>query len=483
MVSTSSPLAVQAGLWALAEGGSAVDAAIASDAVLGVVQPFWTGIGGDLFCLVHDGAEVVAFNGSGGAPKAIDLATCAAAAARATRLPDFMADDFPATLPDTSALAVTVPGVVDGWAQLSARFGRLPLARTLEPARALAGSGFPVGAIAARHWSRAGGRVRPGGVLPASVRGGERVVNGALAASLDAVRAGGRGAHYEGAWASAAVAAVRAGGGVLDADDLASHAGEWTVPVSTEFRGLTVLQHPPNGQGAAVLAALRLLERDAPPDGAEGVAMVMSAVREGMRLAHRHVADPRTVAVPAFWSGDTVYTAVIAGGMGVSLISSVFHEFGTGLVAGGAVLQNRGLGFSLDAGSPNCVAPGKRPFHTIIPAMVLDGARLWACMGVVGGPMQPQGQVQVLGHMVDGGLDPQAALDAPRVRWLGGDVVAVEQGHGEEAVAALRAAGFQVLERVLPPGEFGAGQIVRRHRDGWLEGGADVRRDGVAFGH
>ena len=206
------------------------------------------------------------------------------------------------------------------------------------------------------------------------------------------------------------------------------------------------------------------------------------AVREGMRLAHRHVADPRAVAVPAFWSGNTVYTAVVAGGMGVSLISSVFHEFGTGLLAGGAVLQNRGLGFALDAASPNCVAPGKRPFHTIIPAMVLDGPRLWACIGVVGGPMQPQGQVQVLGHMIDGDLDPQAALDAPRVRWLGGDVVAVEEGHSAEVAGALRAAGFEVLERVLPPSEFGAGQVIRRHRDGWLEGGADARRDGVAFG-
>jgi gamma-glutamyltranspeptidase/glutathione hydrolase len=209
--------------------------------------------------------------------------------------------------------------------------------------------------------------------------------------------------------------------------------------------------------------------------------VLMSAVRTGMRLAHRHVADPRVSSVPAFW-GDTVYTAAVADGMAVSLISSVFHLFGSGLTAGGAPLQNRGLGFSLDAGSPNCAAPGKRPFHTIIPALVRREHRVWAVMGVVGGPMQPQGHVQVLTQLVDDAADPQAALDAPRARWLGGDVVAVEEGTGDAEAAALRAAGFTVLDGALPPAEFGAGQVVRVHDDGWLEGGADSRRDGVALG-
>jgi gamma-glutamyltranspeptidase/glutathione hydrolase len=177
-----------------------------------------------------------------------------------------------------------------------------------------------------------------------------------------------------------------------------------------------------------------------------------------------------------------VYTAVVADGVAVSLISSVFHGFGSGLTAGGAPLHNRGLGFSLDPASPNCAAAGKRPFHTIIPGLVRRDGRTWAVLGVVGGPMQPQGQVQVLGHLVDGGLDPQAALDAPRARWLGGDVVALEEGLGSDAADALRSAGLQVFEHRLPPGEFGAGQVVRVHDDGWLEGGADPRRDGVAFG-
>jgi gamma-glutamyltranspeptidase/glutathione hydrolase len=206
----------------------------------------------------------------------------------------------------------------------------------------------------------------------------------------------------------------------------------------------------------------------------------MSAVREGMRLAHLHVADPRASRVPAFW-GDTVYTAAVADGTAVSLISSVFHLFGSGLTAGGAPLQNRGLGFSLDARSANCVAPGKRPFHTIIPAMVRRDGKLWAVMGVVGGPMQPQGHVQVLNQLIDVGADPQAALDAPRARWLGGDVVAIEEGTPAAQAEALRGAGFTVFDG-LTSAEFGAGQVVRAHDDGWLEGGADTRRDGVAFG-
>jgi gamma-glutamyltranspeptidase / glutathione hydrolase len=484
MVSTSSPLAVQAGLWALAEGGSAVDAAIAADAVLGVVQPFWTGIGGDLFCLIDDGDEVVGFNGSGAAPAGLDLATCQAAAAGAEGFPAWMLEDFPVTLPDTSALAVTVPGVVDGWTQLNARFGRLPLARLLQPARSLAAEGFPIGRLAAKSWRWAAPRLRAGGPFPEVVRAGERVRNPALAASLDAIAAGGRDAHYQGAWAEAAAAAVAAEDGVLGVDDLAGHAGEWTTPISGMFRGLEVLQHPPNGQGAAVLAALAVLDRTAPAASpVDRAAETMAAVRQGMRLAHRHVADPRSGAVAEFWTGrDTVYTAVVADGVGVSLISSVFYQFGCGLTAGGAALQNRGLGFSLDPDSPNRVGPGRRPFHTIIPALVRRDGRLWAVFGVVGGPMQPQGQVQVLAHLLDGGLDPQAALDAPRARWLGGDVIGLEEGVDADAADALRNAGFEVLAQPLHSAELGSGQVIRVHEDGWLEGGADGRRDGVAFG-
>ncbi|HLN17394.1 MAG TPA: gamma-glutamyltransferase [Acidimicrobiales bacterium] len=495
MVSTSSPLAVAAGLWALDEGGSAVDAAVAADAVLGVTQPLWTGIGGDAFALVADGGEVVAFNGSGPAPAGLTLDRCLEE--RVTYETggghgyDFLGQifsDFPPTLPDTSALSVTVPGVVDTWVQLVERFGRLPLATTLRPAIELARSGFPVGRTTARAWRADAKRLRPGAPFPPDVRSGDRCTNEALADSLAAVADGGRDAHYGGSWADEVVAAVQAEGGVLDHEDLLSHRGEWTEPVSGSFRGLTVDEAPPNGQGVAVLAALAILE-DQPPwrdEDPASLARVMLAVRDGMRRAHAEVADPRTVEVPAFWAAsETVYTAAVAGELAVSLISSTFHAFGSGLVAGGATLQNRGLGFSLDEGHPGVVAPGKRPFHTIIPAMVRgpeSATRPWAAFGVVGGSMQPQGQVQVLTQLVDGGRDAQGALDAPRARWLGGDLVALEAGVTDDEVAALRAAGFTVADQRLRGEGAGCGQLVRCHADGWLEGAADQRRDGVAFG-
>jgi gamma-glutamyltranspeptidase/glutathione hydrolase len=274
------------------------------------------------------------------------------------------------------------------------------------------------------------------------------------------------------------VAAVGAAGGVLDAADLAGHRGEWVGPVAGEYRQHQVLQLPPNGVGTAVLAGLRQLQRCPAPSLVD----VMLAARSGMEQASRHIADPRHAVVPEFWATDTVYTAVVAGGMSVSLISSVFWAFGSGLSAGGAVLQNRGCGFTLADDHPNVVAAGKRPAHTIIPGLIRTGGRTTAVLGVVGGPMQPQGQMQVIWSLVDRGRDPQAALDEPRARWLAADLVAVEAGVEEDDVAALRGAGFRVLRGRLDPAEAGAGQLIRIRDDGWLEGGADARRDGVAFG-
>jgi gamma-glutamyltranspeptidase/glutathione hydrolase len=478
MVSTSSPLAVQAALEIWRKGGSAVDAAIASDAVLGVVQPFWTGIGGDLFCLVDDGREVVGFNGSGAAPSELTLTACQQARAEQPVAPELAA--FIDGLPDRSPLAVTVPGAVDGWCQLSARYGRLPLAHVLEPARELAASGYPLGPRAAEAWQAAAHRLHPpvapglGGVVAA----GHRRTNPELAASLDAIGRAGRAGHYEGPWAAGAVASVRDAGGALRPEDLANHRGEWVQPLCGEYRGHEVVQLPPNGVGAAVLAGLRRLARSDAP----GLAEVMLAARDGMELASRYVADPRHVSVEEFWTGDTVYTAVAAGGMAVSLISSVFWAFGSGLSAGGAVLQNRGCGFALEAGHPNAAAGGKRPAHTIIPALLRKGGRTTAVLGVVGGPMQPQGQLQVISALLDRGADAQSALDAPRARWLARDLVAVEAGVDELDVTRLREAGFRVLTGPLDPAEAGAGQLIRVHADGWLEGGADARRDGTAFG-
>ncbi|MBV8161930.1 MAG: gamma-glutamyltransferase [Acidimicrobiia bacterium] len=469
MIATSSPLAVEAALWALAEGGTAMDAALASDAVLGVVQPMSTGVGGDLFCLVDDGREVVGFNGSGPAPRQLTLDAC--------RREGIWHDGSP--------LCVTVPGVVDGWAQLGERYGRLGLSQTTRPARRLAADGFPLAPAASATWRAEEKRIPGETPLPRQPSAGERMRNADLAATLGDIAAGGPAAHYEGAWAKAAVAASEAVGGVLELEDLASHRGEWVQPISTDYRGHTVVELPPNGQGAAVLAALN--ELDGEPLGrarAPGtVAHTMVAVRHGMEAAYEHVADPRGGAVAPFWEGrDTVYTAVVADGMCVSLISSVFFAFGSGIWAGGTFLQNRGYGFSLDPGHPNAVAGGKRPFHTIIPGLVRSRGRTETVLGVVGGPMQPQGQVQVLTHLIDHGLDAQAALDEPRAFWLGGNLVAMEPGFDDGATDALGAAGFDVVAGPVGAHWFGVGQVIRSHGDGWLEGGSDPRHDGVAVG-
>jgi gamma-glutamyltranspeptidase/glutathione hydrolase len=234
-----------------------------------------------------------------------------------------------------------------------------------------------------------------------------------------------------------------------------------------------------------VLGALN--ELDAEPLGPAGdpgtVVRTMTAARHGMEAAYEYVADPRFAAVPPFWQArDTVYTAVVADGMCVSLISSVFFAFGSGIWAGGTFLQNRGYGFSLDPEHPNAVEGGKRPFHTIIPALVRREGRTEAVFGVVGGPMQPQGHVQVLTHLIDHGLDPQAALDEPRAFWLGGDSLALEPGFEPDVAPALADAGFDVVADPVGSHWFGVGQVVRTHDDGWVEGGSDPRHDGVAVG-
>jgi gamma-glutamyltranspeptidase/glutathione hydrolase len=477
MVATSNRLAVEAALWALGEGGTAVDAAIAADAVLGVVQPHSSGIGGDGFALVAEpGQPVVGFNGSGAAPAALTLEQCLE----------------PDAWHERSALVVTVPGVVDAWEQLLGRYGRLDLHTVLQPAIDLAEHGFPVGRIAAMEWASMSEHLRPRHGLPDTPVPGERVVRLPLAESLRAIAHGGRDAHMTGAWARAAVDAVQCEGGCLTLDDLASHRGEWVTPITGAYHDHEVVQLPPNGQGAAVLATLARLSA-APahdPDDPADVVAVARAIREGMEDAHTHVADPRVRDVPRFWETrldqgvgrDTVYTAVVADGMAVSLITSVFAGFGSGIHAGGAPLQNRGAGFSLDPSHPNVVAGGKRPFHTIIPGMVRRDDRLELVYGLVGGPMQPQGHVQVLRHLLDHGLDPQAALARPRTFWPLSDFLGIEPGFADDA-AVRRAAtddGWQVVD--IDTRWFGAGQVIRIHTDGWLEGGSDPRHDGTAFG-
>ena len=482
MVATSNRLAVEAALWALSEGGSAVDAAVAADAVLGVVQPHSTGIGGDAFALVAEPGTttadelVVGFNGSGPAPATLTLERCVA----------------PDAWHERSPLTVTVPGVVDAWEQLVARYGRLDLATTLRPAVDLAEHGFPIGRISAMEWSSGAEHLSPGHGLPERPVPGERITNPALAESLRAIGRGGRDAHATGAWAQSAVDAVQRAGGCLTIDDLAAHQGEWVAPIEGAYRDHEVLQLPPNGQGGAVLAALARLDAvpAGRPDDPADVVAVARATRAGMEDAHAHVADPRVTTVPRFWATDlrtslgrdTVYTAAVADGMAVSLITSVYVGFGSGIHAGGAALQNRGHGFSLDAAHPNVVAGGKRPFHTIIPGMVRRDGRVQLVYGLVGGPMQPQGHVQVLRHLIDHGLDPQAALDRPRTFWPLGEILGIEPGFADDAAVRQAATddGWHVVD--IDQRWFGAGQVIRIHPDGWLEGGSDPRHDGTAVG-
>ena len=481
MVATSNRLAVEAALWALGEGGSAVDAAIAADAVLGVVQPHSSGIGGDAFALVAEPGRrheaVVGFNGSGAAPAALTLEQCL--------VPDAWYERSP--------LVVTVPGVVDAWEQLVARYGRLDLATTLRPAIELAEHGFPIGRISAREWSSMAEHLHPGHGLPEHPVPGQRITNVALAESLRAIGRGGRDAHMTGAWGAAAVDAVQGAGGCLTLDDLAAHRGEWVTPITGAYHDHEVLQLPPNGQGAAVLAALARLA-DAPasdPDDPADVVAVARAIRAGMEDAHAHVADPR-VADGAAVLGDRLpedrrprhrvhrgrrrrhggephHVGVRRLRLRVPRRRRAAPEPRLGLLA-----RRRRTPTSSPAASDRSTPSS--------PAWsgATDASQL--VYGLVGGPMQPQGHVQVLRHLIDHGLDPQAALDRPRTFWPLGDILGIEPGFADDA-AVRRAAtddGWQVVD--IDERWFGAGQVIRIHPDGWLEGGSDPRHDGTAFG-
>jgi gamma-glutamyltranspeptidase/glutathione hydrolase len=537
MVATSQPLAAMAGLRTLLDGGNAADAAVATAAALAVVEPMSTGIGGDAFALFYDAnagqdvgrvgtyrdQRITALNGSGRAPAGLRL------------------DDLRRAGLDEIALdsphSVTVPGTVAAWADLLARHGTMPLDAVLQPAIEYARDGYPVSELIAASWQRgeaklgrlpSGLELLPGGRAP---RMGEIVRLPELARTLQAVADGGAAAFYLGETGRRIAAFVQAQGGRLDASDLASHRSTWDEPISVEYRGLRIWECPPNGQGLAALLALGMLAQDdlaaAPP--AERWHLLIEAMRLAWADARRWVADPAFVTLPLaellsapYLAGrrsqidpqqtnlsptsglpltgrwpvqpaprsDTVYLSVVDGrGNACSFINSLYHGFGSGLVAPGTgvALQNRGALFSLDPDHPNRLEPGKRPYHTIIPALATQGDDLWACFGVMGGFMQPQGHLQVLVNLLDLALSPQEALDAPRFCLLEGEPggrVAVEAGAGDALILALRAKGHDVavtagLERTL----FGVGQVIRRDtRSGVLTGGSDPRRDGCAVG-
>lgn len=471
MVATGHPLAAQAAKKQLLTGGSAVDAAIAADAVLGVVEPMATGIGGDLLAmLVPPGAAPVTYNGTGCAPLALTPELIAA-------LPE-------GRIAERHPLSVTMPGVVQGWYDLHQRYGRRPWAELFADAIRIARDGFAVAPVAAREWALfqpviardpAAAQLYRASAVP---KAGEVFTNPALARLLQEISRHGPEAFYYGRIPVAAQRAMRGHGGVLSAQDFAAHRGFFCPPVSDKFRGAEIYQCPPNTHGVAVLHALGALDAlDLEMDSPATTLEMVRAMGQAMEYAKQTVADP---------AGNTVCTTVVDGqGLAVTLMSSIFKRFGSGFAVaeGGFVLQNRGHGFS-QPGHINGAAAGKRPYHTVVPGAATRDGQLLGVLGVVGGAMQPQGQVQLLCRMLAGGEAPQEALDKPRWRLEGQRALAIEQGMAQPVIDVLRAAGFHQPHGVGELGgrsDFGGAQCIMRLPDGRLCGASDKRKDGVAL--
>jgi gamma-glutamyltranspeptidase/glutathione hydrolase len=514
MVSTSQPLAAMAGLRMLMDGGNAADAAIAVAAMLNVVEPMSTGIGGDCFALVYEAStsQVTALNASGRAPSDFGLEQ-----ARQRRL---------AEIPLTGGLPVTVPGAASGWAALLERFGTLGLAECLAPAIETAELGFPVSERISAGWHRSSGKLsrdpEAARVYLPAPRHGAIHRQPDLARTFRAVAEGGPEVFYRGDLARRIASYVQENGGYLTEQDLAAHSITWEVPIRTTYRDTEILEHPPNGQGIAALIALNIIEGYDVPNmdyfDPERWHVMIEAMHMSMADAGQYVADPSRASVPVAGllskeyaarrraliqperalgtvapgqpeHRDTVYLSVMDGqGNAVSFINSLYYGFGSGLVVPGTgiCLQNRGACFTLEPGHRNVLAGGKRPYHTIIPAMALRQGKLWLSFGVMGGFMQPQGHLQVVSNLVDHGLDPQAALNAPRFRvdHRGGSEVAIETGVPLKVRRALASWGHDVRpETTFSPG-FGSGDIIACDpQTGTLWGAADPRKDGCAVGY
>jgi len=508
-VASSQRAATAAGIEILRAGGNAADGAVAVAAALAVTEPTSTGLGGDCFALTFDAATrtITALNGSGRAPARLSL--------------DVVGNELLPASPHT----VTVPGAAAGWCDLLARHGSLPLATVLGPAIALAEDGFAVGPITAYWWGvgveslRGAANIGELTVDGRAPRAGERFRNPGMARTLRTLAAGGADAFYRGEIGAAIVEVLAASGGVMTRDDLASHVSTWDEPISTTYRDVRVWECPPNGQGLTALIALSLLEgfdlAALDPLGVDRLHLVVEALRLAFADARAYIADPRAAAVPIaellskdyaaarraridlrraaanvapgtpISGNDTVYFCVVDdAGNACSFINSNYMGFGTGIVPRGCgfTLQNRGHCFSLDPKHPNALAPKKRPYHTIIPAMITrrDGS-LWGPFGVMGGFMQPQGHVQVVLALFDDGATPQGALDRPRLFVDSAGGVALEEGISGEAAAALSARGHPVTAGVggFDRALFGRGQVIHRALDGTLTAGSDPRGDGA----
>jgi len=522
IVATSQPLATAAGLEILSRGGNAADAAVAAGAVLNVTEPSSTGIGGDMFALYYsaDTKEVTALNGSGRAPAALTL--------------DRLKKEGFSTrhgVPPFHAYTVTVPGSCAGWFDLIEKHGSLSMPEILAPAIRLATEGFPVSPFTAHSWQRGAQNQ-----LRASLNGQELTIDGRgpnageifrnpnLARTFELIAYGGASAFYQGEIAEAIVSVIKEAGGCMSVEDLASHTSTWEEPISVTYRGLRVYECPPNGQGITALIALNILEgfdlSALTSLSTERLHLMIEALRLAFADSRWYVADPKFSNVPVkellskeyaserrklidrkratidprhgtpVSSSGTVYLSVVDKfGNACSFINSNYWGFGTGIVPKGFgfTLQNRGHNFSLDPNHPNALEPRKRPYHTIIPAMVTreDGS-LYASYGVMGGFMQPQGHVQVLSALIDHGLDPQSALDLPRfcidVEETGGRV-ALEEGIPANVLSDLEKMGHPVYSvSGFDSSIFGKGQVILRDAEtGTLCAGSDPRADGCAM--
>lgn len=501
MVATSQPLAVQAGLEALRKGGNAVDAAIATAITLTIVEPVSNGIGSDAFAIIWDGDKLVGLNGSGRAPAAWTL------------------EHFSQhrTMPQFGWDSVTVPGAVSVWVELSERYGTLPFETLFEAGIRYAEEGFQAGPKTAYYW---GADPHLYEAYPAfaehflpAPQAGQRVFRPDAGKTLRDIAITNGESFYYGALAEQIERAAIAGGGALRKSDLADHHVDWVDLVAQPYRNVVLHEIPPNGQGLAAQVALGILQFFDPPpvDSVQSVHLQIEAMKIALGAAYEHFADIQAMRVtpeellessslaraaakitdsamllpPTSLpiSHDTVYlTAADTSGMMVSFIQSNYYGFGSGIVVPktGISMQNRGWGFSLDPNHPNCVAPGKRPFHTIIPGFVTEKGKPRMSFGVMGGPMQAQGHVQMILRMFDHGQNPQAASDAPRWHVYPDFSVGLEPGFSEAVAQELEQRGHSI--RFETEGRtFGGAQLILKTDDGYV-GGSDHRKEGMVAG-
>ncbi|HEX5756715.1 MAG TPA: gamma-glutamyltransferase [Arenimonas sp.] len=525
MAATSHPLATQVALEVMRSGGSAVDAAIAANAALGLMEPTGNGIGGDLFAIVWDPKtkRLHGYNGSGRSPRALTL--------------QWFRDNGYTSVPSHGPLPVTVPGTVDAWFALHQRFGKRPMRDNLAPAIRYAREGHPVHEVIAYYWQRSVPVLSkwPGFAAQFTIDGraprkGESWKNPHLASTLDAIATGGRDAFYKGDIARTIDRYFKDNDGFLRYEDLAAHEGEWVEPVSSNYRGVDVWELPPNGQGIAALQILNILEgfdfSTIPFGSPEHVHLFVEAKKLAFADRARWYADPAFHPAPvqqliskpyaderrklidperaaksvdaggALNQGDTIYlTTADSEGMMVSLIQSNYRGMGSGMAPPGLgfIFQDRGEQFVLKDGHPNSYAPGKRPFHTIIPAFLTRSGAPWVSFGVMGGAMQPQGHAQIVMNLVDFGMNLQEAGDAPRIHHDGstdpagqlvemddGGVLNLESGFPLETLRALQRKGHRIQ---AADGPFGGYQAIARNPQGGWIGASESRKDGQAAGY